>query len=123
MGKYIQCNEKKKICPRCNGKVYNATLTCKLLKDNKRCGYKFISRKQKELSDIMNELINNIIETQNISEYNDIKVINRIAKFKDLRCLSLYEERSVKMISPKKIEIPNLKPVKLFCNLEYKSKK
>ena len=123
MGKYVQRNEKKKICPQCNGKVYNATLICKLLKDNKKCGYKFISRKQKVLSNVMNELINNIVKTQNVSQYNDIKIINRIAKFKDLRCLSLYEERAVKMISPKKIETPNLKPVKLFYSLEYKLKK
>ena len=102
---------------------FSYRINCKLLKDNKKCGYKFISRKQKVLSNVMNELINNIVKTQNVSQYNDIKIINRIAKFKDLRCLSLYEERAVKMISPKKIETPNLKPVKLFYSLEYKLKK
>ena len=104
MGKYNQINEKKKICPQCNGKVYNATSVCKLLKDNKKCGYKFISRKQKILFNIVNDIIN-IIESHNILESSDIKIINRIAKFKNLKCLSLYEERLVKMITPKKIEI------------------
>jgi hypothetical protein len=83
MDKYNQRYEKKKICPKCNGKVYNATLTCKLVNNNKKCNYYFISKKQKILYN------------------NDIQIINKLAKFKDITCLSPYEERELQIITSK----------------------
>ena len=120
MGKYNQRYEKKKICPKCNGKVYNATLTCKLLDNNEECGYKFVSRKQKELSDAMNVLVNNVIFRfqEDVKSNSDIQIINQLARFKDTRCLSPYEERELEMISPKKSEVSNLKPLKLINKLK-----
>ena len=85
MCKYNQRYEKKKICPKCNGKVYNATLICKLLNNNKECSYKFVSRNQKKYS-------------------SDIQIINQLAKFKDIRCLSPYKERELEIISAKKFK-------------------
>ena len=94
MDKYNKCYKKKKICPQCNGKVYNATLICKLLKNNNQiCGYKFISRKKKVLSNV-------IFTFQKESKSKcDIQIINQLVKFKDIRCLSPYEERELEMIS------------------------
>ena len=63
----------------------------------------------------MNELINDIITLQEESKSNyDIQVINQLARFKDIRCLSPYEERELEMISPEKLEVSNLKPLKLI---------
>tara|TARA_B100001123_G_scaffold415525_1_gene516118 strand:+ start:181 stop:579 length:399 start_codon:yes stop_codon:yes gene_type:complete len=118
MGKYNERykKKKKKLCPKCNRRVYNATLTCKLLDNNKECGYKFVSRKQKELSDAINGLVNDVIfRFQEESKSNsDIQIINELAKFKNIRCLSPYEKRELEVISPKNSSEYSLKPVKLI---------
>jgi hypothetical protein len=47
--KHIKIQDKKKLCPNCNGKVFNATVKCKLLINNKSCNHHFISRREANL--------------------------------------------------------------------------
>lgn len=124
MGKYNERykKEKKKLCPKCNRRVYNATLICKLLDNNKECGYKFVSRKQKELSNAINGLVNDVIFRFQQESNSDIQIINELAKFKNIRCLSPYKKRELEIISSKNSEEFCLKPVKLINKLNKYSK-
>lgn len=110
--KYNQTKDKKKICPKCNKLVFNATLTCQLKNKNGNiCGHKFISRKQK----IFIEVINNIILTiENNSHNNDIKIINNLSKMKNMRCLSPYRCKKTQFISFESLQdMKKIKPINL----------
>ena len=83
---YVQTKDKKKVCPRCNGKVFNGTKTCKLFKNNIKCNYRFISRREAKLKYIFKHNLNTI---EDIVE--DIRHINNLAKQYKLEYLFPYK--------------------------------
>ena len=101
---YVQTKDKKKVCPRCNGRVFNGTKKCKLLKNNIVCAYSFISRREAKLKYVFKHDLNTIEKT-----VEDIKYINNLAKHHDIACLSPY-----KIKEHKKIIIPSKNIIKKF---------
>ena len=62
---------KKKICPKCKGKVYNATQVCKLNYNNTVCNFKFISKRNLKDNFLNNSILNDIILLNKIfNNYN-----------------------------------------------------
>lgn len=108
--KYNQKKDKKKICPKCKGNVFNATLKCKLLtKENEQCGFEFMSRK----NSIIKEILNNIIVTlEKNNKNNDILILNKLIENNDARCLSPYKTLITGFITPKNI-LRRIKPKNL----------
>tara|TARA_Y100001958_G_C21247801_1_gene579624 strand:+ start:6111 stop:6641 length:531 start_codon:yes stop_codon:yes gene_type:complete len=54
---YNQIRDKKKICPNCNNKVFNATVICKNIKDEKTC---FYMHPNKRTPEYIREIINSM---------------------------------------------------------------
>ena len=110
--KYNQTKDKKKICPKCKGLVFNATLTCRLKHMNEVvCGHKFISRKQQIFIKVINDIILSIEKNLN---YNDITIMNELSKSNNLRCLSPYEAKQTIFISYQAFqEFKHMKPINL----------
>ena len=46
---HSKIQDKKKLCPNCNGKVFNATVKCKLLINNRTCNHRFMSRRASKI--------------------------------------------------------------------------
>ena len=124
--KYNQVKDKKKLCPLCNGRVFNATRKCQLIVNNQKCGYFFISKRQKKslnenkkLEEIKKseenkkfkeikkseenkkleeiESIGSLIKNLNILD-NEVFLLNKLASKYDIECLSPYKEKQTKKI-------------------------
>ena len=54
---YNQVRDKKKLCPNCNNKVFNATVICKNIKDGKTC---FYMHQNKRTPEYIREIINSM---------------------------------------------------------------
>ena len=54
---YNQVRDKKKLCPNCNNKVFNATVICKNVKDGKTC---FYMHQNKRTPEYIREIINSM---------------------------------------------------------------
>tara|TARA_B100001248_G_scaffold249643_1_gene223003 strand:+ start:27 stop:464 length:438 start_codon:yes stop_codon:yes gene_type:complete len=123
--KYVQKKDKKKICPKCNGFVFNATRTCKLISNDIVCGHKFISLRQVKLlnenlkknlvkikiPNINNIYLNEINKLRNdlMTLNQDIIILNKLAEKYDMRCLSPYKiKKDSKMFSYSKNIVKNL---------------
>jgi hypothetical protein len=83
--------DKKKLCPNCNRKVFNATITCKHSINNKICNHHFISKRVGNLQ--ADDNIKNNIKNKVLIDYIDVKL------------LFPYQVKTVQCIIPPKLLI------------------
>ena len=85
--KYNQTKDKKKLCPRCNNYVFNATIICTGIFKNNKCNYVHINKKmcekERELKnkkllelDKIKTIIENNIENKYKKQYTPRKKTN-----------------------------------------------
>ena len=84
--KYNQTKDKKKLCPRCNNYVFNATIICTGIFKNNKCNYvhrnKKMCEKERELKnkkllelDKIKTIIENNIENKYIHQEKRLMII------------------------------------------------